>query len=71
MAGQASHVVVAAGPARVSVGSTTDALAEPVSETVVEQELAASGLAANPNRATLTPDGLAIAPLTRRPRSSR
>ena len=63
VAGQASHAVADGGPAQVSVGSTSGALPEPVSDSVVKQELAASGLTANPNWATLTHDGLAIPPL--------
>ena len=49
--------------ASVSVGPPAQGVAEPVSDAQVRQELAASGLAASPNQATLTPDGLAIAPL--------
>ena len=71
VAGQASRTVAAGAPAQLSVGaitgappsSSTGALPKPVSDSVVKQELVASGLAANPNRAVLTPDGLAIAPL--------
>lgn len=51
------------GPAQVSVGDSTGALAQPVSDTQIRQELAASGLSANPRQATLTPAGLAIAPV--------
>jgi hypothetical protein len=34
-----------------------------VSDAVIRQELAASGLSPNPRQATLTPDGLALAPI--------
>jgi cell wall-associated NlpC family hydrolase len=55
------------GLPRVSVaapGSGSDgALAQPVSETQVRQELAQSGMSASPNQATLTPAGLAVAPI--------
>jgi cell wall-associated NlpC family hydrolase len=47
----------------VSVGGTGGALAQPVSDAVVRRELAASGLSANTNQATLTPGGLALAPV--------
>ena len=54
-------------PSEVSVdpsGSSSDgALAQPVSETQIRQELAQSGMSASPNQATLTPDGLAVAPI--------
>jgi hypothetical protein len=71
VAGQASRAVAAGAPAQVGASSTTGALPgssavalpKPASDSMVKQELVASGLAANPNRAVLTPDGLAIAPL--------
>jgi hypothetical protein len=63
VAGQAAQAATAAGPGEVSVGSNGGALAEPVSDATVRQELTSSGLTANANQATLTPDGLAIAPL--------
>ncbi|HEY6397294.1 MAG TPA: hypothetical protein VIX82_07550 [Solirubrobacteraceae bacterium] len=50
-------------PAGVSVAPTSGSLPQPASTTMVEQELRKSGLSASPNQATLTPDGLAIAPL--------
>jgi cell wall-associated NlpC family hydrolase len=53
----------ASGPAAVSVGPPSGQLAQPVSETVIRQELAQSGLSASMNRATLTANGLAIAPI--------
>ncbi|MGO9890597.1 MAG: hypothetical protein ACLP0L_22230 [Solirubrobacteraceae bacterium] len=59
-------------PAAVSVGppsgdSTSTGLAQPTSLATVRRQLAASGLSANPNQATLTPDGLAIAPINAPP----
>jgi hypothetical protein len=50
------------GSGAVSVGSG-GALPRPVSNSQILQELNASGVSANPNRATLTPGGLAIAPI--------
>ena len=64
---------IAGGPsppaqASVSVGaSTPENVAQPLSDTQVRQELAASGLTAGPDQATLTPEGLAIAPITAPP----
>jgi hypothetical protein len=54
-----------AAPTSVSVGpvSGSGQLAQPVSDSVVRQELAASGLSANARQATMTPNGLAIAPV--------
>jgi hypothetical protein len=53
----------ASAPAAVSVGPPNGALAQPTSLATVREQLAASGLSANPNQATLTPDGLAIPPI--------
>jgi cell wall-associated NlpC family hydrolase len=55
-------------PSTVSVDSGAgsgagSALAKPVSDAQIRQELSASGLTASANQATLTPDGLAIAPI--------
>jgi cell wall-associated NlpC family hydrolase len=50
-------------PSAVSVGPPSSGLAEPVSDAVIRQELAASGLSASAKQATLTPNGLAIAPI--------
>ncbi len=50
------------GPAVVSVGPAAGPLPQPVSDAEIRRELATSGLAANPGQATLTPQGLAIAP---------
>jgi hypothetical protein len=54
-------------PAAVSVGPTGGALAEPISLATVRKQLTASGLSANPNQATLTPEGLAIPPINAPP----
>jgi cell wall-associated NlpC family hydrolase len=64
VAGQAASAAAqpsGSPPAAVSVGSS--GLAVPVSNATIEQDLARSGLSANANQATLTPDGLAIAPI--------
>jgi cell wall-associated NlpC family hydrolase len=50
-------------PAGVSVGPTSGGLLPPASTAAIEQDLRKSGLTASPSQATLTPDGLAIAPL--------
>jgi hypothetical protein len=66
VAGEGPQAVAQSAPATVSVGSGGSgggALPAPVSNSVIEQELASSGLTANLNQATLAPDGLAIAPL--------
>ena len=51
------------GPAEVNVGPSSGPLAQPISEAQVRRELAASGLSASSTQATLTPTGLAIAPV--------
>jgi hypothetical protein len=56
-----------AAPAGVSVGPTTGGLSQPISLATVRKQLSASGLSANPNQATLTPDGLAIPPINAPP----
>ena len=50
--------------AGVSVSSSSQdvALAQPLTNAQVRAQLAQSGMSANPDQATLTPDGLAIAP---------
>lgn len=48
--------------AGVSVGPPSGPLPQPVSDAQIRRELAASGLAAHPGVATLTPQGLALAP---------
>ena len=66
VAGAAARVTGGpSGPASVSVGppSAVAGLPQPVSTDVVLRDLAKSGISANPNRAALTPQGLAIAPL--------
>jgi hypothetical protein len=64
VAGQATPAGTGSGaPAQVSVDSGGGALAQPVSDAVVRRELQASGLTANANQATLTPNGLAVAPI--------
>ena len=52
-----------AAQAGVSVGPASGSLPPPASTAMIEQELRQSGLTASTNQATLTPDGLAIAPL--------
>ena len=52
-----------AAPAAVSVGPPAGGLAQPVSDAEIRRELAASGLSANSRQATLTTNGLAIAPI--------
>jgi hypothetical protein len=49
--------------ASVSVGPPASSLPQPASDATIRSELAASGISANPNQATLTPDLLAIAPI--------
>ncbi len=63
VAGQLSQATAPSGPAVVSVGAVPGHLPQPVSNSVIRQQLSDSGLTANPNQATLTPDGLAIPPL--------
>ena len=50
-------------PAGVGIGASVSGLAQPVSDAEVRAQLAASGLPASLNQATLTPGGLAIAPI--------
>jgi cell wall-associated NlpC family hydrolase len=54
-----------AGVAGVSVGppSTTRSLPQPQSEVDIRKQLAQSGMTANTTQATLTPGGLAVAPI--------
>jgi hypothetical protein len=51
------------GPTQVSVGPSSGRLPQPISVAEVRRDLAASGLSANSSQATLTPSGLAIAPI--------
>jgi cell wall-associated NlpC family hydrolase len=69
VAGEASQPAGSGGPASVSVssGSGSGPLAQPISNAQVQAELAASGLSANPDQSTLTPDLLAIAPIAAPP----
>jgi len=60
-AGQSAQVSVSANS--TGTGTANATLAQPVSNTVVREELAQSGISANPNVATLTPGGLAVAPI--------
>jgi hypothetical protein len=53
----------AAAPASTTSSSSRRVLPEPVSLSVVRQQLAQSGISANPDVATLTPGGLAVAPV--------
>jgi hypothetical protein len=64
-AGAAPGVSAAApqGQAAVSVGPSQGPLPQPTSTATIRRELAASGMTANPNQATLTSNGLAIAPI--------
>jgi cell wall-associated NlpC family hydrolase len=64
-AGAAGASGAAGGSGEVSVGPApaAGALPQPVSTAEVRAELAASGISANPNQATLTPSLLAIAPV--------
>jgi hypothetical protein len=59
----ASAGASSADPAAVSVGPSDGPLPQPVSLAQVRRELAASGQGASASRATLTSNGLAIAPL--------
>lgn len=67
VAGAAPSESVGGGSAaaEVSVGSPSagSALPQPTSLQQIRAQLAASGLSANPDQATLTPDGLALAPV--------
>jgi cell wall-associated NlpC family hydrolase len=54
-------------PSSFSVGGSSGSVAQPVSDTQVRQELAASGLSATTSKAELTPGGLAIAPINAPP----
>ncbi|HWD65210.1 MAG TPA: hypothetical protein VG405_08540 [Solirubrobacteraceae bacterium] len=49
--------------AEVTVGPPAKSLPTPLSNSQVLSELAASGISANPNRGTMTPNRLAIAPV--------
>ncbi|HWK18287.1 MAG TPA: hypothetical protein VNR66_12615 [Solirubrobacteraceae bacterium] len=66
-AASASGAAGASDPSSVSVGPPSRGLAQPVSDTVIRQELAASGLTASSSQATLTANRLAIAPVSAPP----
>jgi hypothetical protein len=51
---------VSVGPA---AGGSSGPLPQPISDAEVRAQLAASGISANPNQATLIPGGLALAPV--------
>ena len=64
VAGEAAQVdASAAGVAGAATASAGGSLPEPISNAQVEAELAASGISANSNQATLTADGLALPPV--------
>jgi cell wall-associated NlpC family hydrolase len=63
LAGQQPQVAAPGAQAGVSVGPTSGSLPQPATTAMIEQELRKSGLTASTNQATLTHDGLAIAPL--------
>ncbi len=67
VAGAAAAIGSPAGAAGVSVGPSSASLTQPVTEADVRSELARSGVSANPDLATLTPDGLAIPPINAPP----
>ncbi|MEO8966819.1 MAG: hypothetical protein ABI355_04460 [Solirubrobacteraceae bacterium] len=59
-AGAAVSIPAQAG---VSVGPPSRALPQPISEAQIRLDLARSGMTANANQATLSPAGLAVAPI--------
>jgi hypothetical protein len=67
VAGAAANLNPAgSGPSEVSVGAAAgdgSGLSQPLSNAQVRAELAESGISANPDQATLTPGGLAQAPV--------
>lgn len=62
VAGAAAAVSIPA-QAGVSVGPPAHSLAQPISDTQIRVDLARSGMTANANQASLTPAGLAVAPI--------
>jgi hypothetical protein len=62
-AGAAGGTAGSGSEAGVSVGPVNSSLAQPTSNAEVREELAQSGMTASPNQATLTPGGLAVAPI--------
>ena len=64
VAGAAAAASQPAGDtAGVSVGPVSSSLPQPISVSDVRQQLSESGMTASTNQATLTPSGLAIAPI--------
>lgn len=64
MAGAAAPTAQpASDPAGVSVGPVSSSLPQPTSETEIRRQLTESGMSAGTNQATLTPGGLAVAPI--------
>jgi cell wall-associated NlpC family hydrolase len=55
--------VVSVGPASGSGANSAAPLPQPISNADIRAQLAQSGMTASPNQATLTPNGLAIAPI--------
>lgn len=66
-AGAVPQVGQPAAEASVSVGGDTSSLPQPTSNAAIRAQLAQSGISANPNVATLAPDGLAIPPINAPP----
>ncbi|HEX3977284.1 MAG TPA: hypothetical protein VHW96_13545 [Solirubrobacteraceae bacterium] len=65
VAGATAKIDPASAPATagVSVGPASPSLPQPLSVTDIRRQLAQSGMSASTNQATLTPDGLAVAPI--------
>jgi hypothetical protein len=67
VAGEAAELATGASAsataAAASETTSTDQLPQPIALAQVEAELAATGISANPNQATLTGDGLALPPV--------
>jgi cell wall-associated NlpC family hydrolase len=65
VAGAAAKIDPASAPATagVSVGPAAPSLPQPQSVADIRQQLAESGMSASTTQATLTPDGLAVAPI--------
>ena len=74
-AGSAAQIT--APPSGVTAGVSVEpasqvrSLPQPLSEADIRKQLAQSGMSANSEQATLTPDGLAVAPVGAPPRSRR
>jgi cell wall-associated NlpC family hydrolase len=68
VAGEASAGLGASATSQTtSAPASTNPIARPVSDAMVRQELAKTGMTANANQATLTPDGLAVPPVNAPP----